>query len=283
MNNKPLVIDSFPYAGEKVQLEIRFHELNPVVDRFLIVESNRTQTGLPKPYYFEEQQKDFEQFKDKIVYVKLDDSILNEVAEADWIQEFRVRRAISTIGFQRVEESGELIFADSVIIISDVDEIPRKIDVEKFIKSNQKILCLNHYFGSYFLNLHSTFREWGWYGSILVRAGELTDIQYLRNIKDRLPHTGDEGEGWHFSNLLVDGFETMYKKWQNNIEPHNKECLSNKDLLKERFDKCVLQEQHFFFCDAPDKRQIKMEKLPLDLLPECVKSNQEKYKNLIIE
>jgi hypothetical protein len=285
MNNSPTIIDSFPYAGEKLVLEIRLAELAPIVTKFLIIESNRTQTGLPKPYYFEEQQKSFEQYKDKIVYVKLDDSDIDKtgIGEADWSQEFRVREAIVKEGFEAIEATGLLLLADTILMISDCDEIPKKEAIQEFINHpNEPIVCLNHYFNSYYLNLYSNFREWGWYGTILVRLGSITghSIQRLRNIKDRLPHTGASGEGWHFSNLLVKGFNGLYEKWKNNIEPHDKSCLTDKEKLKLQFNQC-LKEKHFFFCDNPDKRAILLEELPLDLLPECVKNDIKKYKKLI--
>lgn len=289
MNIKPLVIDSFPYNGEKVQLDIRFQELSSIVTKFLILESNRTQTGLKKPYYFEEQQEEFKDFAPQIVYVKLDDSNIDKdgIGEADWAQEFRVRRATTREGFQKLEETEIILLADSILICSDVDEIPRKECVQDFINSNNKIICLNHYFNSYYLNLYSRFREpWGWYGSILFRMGSLTnDIQYFRNVKDRLPHTGQEGEGWHFSNLLSNGYNSLYSKWLQNIEPHDKSQIlgeENKERLKGLFEKCLYEDSHMFFCDIPDKREILLEKLDIDFLPDAVKDNQEKYKHLLL-
>jgi len=288
-NNKPLVIDSFSYAGEKECLEIRLHELDSVVTKFLIIESNRTQTGLPKPYYFEKQQESFKEFAPKIVYVKLDDSKIDFIQEADWSQEFRVRQAIANEGIQAVENSGIFLLADSILLISDVDEIPRKDAILEFINHpNESVVCFNHYFGSYYLNLYSKFREpWGWYGTIAVRFGAINlsghAIQHLRNFKDKLPHTGAEGEGWHFSSLLVNGFGSLYDKWSRNIEPHNKACLKDKKGLEKLFNKCLYEDLHFFFCDLPDKREIPLEKLPLDLLPEYVKLNQEKFENLILK
>ena len=283
LNNQPLVIDSFPYAGEETILDIRLHELESVVTKFLIIESNRTQTGLEKPYYFEKQQDKFKEFAPKIVYVKLDNSRI-DVGEADWSQEFRVRQAIQNEGFHQLEMDGTILMADSVLIISDADEIPKKESVKDFIKSNERAVCLNHYFNSYYLNLYSRFREpWGWYGSILIRVGSLTNnIQNLRNIKDRIFHTGLEGEGWHFSNLLTNGFDGLYNKWKNNIEPHDKTCLQDKEKLKEQFKKCLYEDNNFFFCDLPDKREILLEKLDKNLLPDYVKKNEKKFKDLLL-
>lgn len=285
-NNLPLIIDSFPYAGEKIILEIRLAELESIVSKFLIIESNRTQTGLKKPYYFEEQQEYFKQYQDKIVYVKLDDSNIDNqgIGEADWSHEFRVRQAIAKEGFDAIEQTGTLLLADTILMISDVDEIPKKEAILEFIKHpNESIICLNHYFNSYYLNLYSRFREpWGWYGTILVRLGSLSgpNIQYLRNNKDKLFHSGADGEGWHFSNLLVDGYKSLYSKWLRNIEPHDKSGIigdENKERLEKLFNQCLYEDMNFFFCDNVNKRTILLEELELDKLPEVVKNNPEKY------
>ena len=46
------VLDAVLMSSELDLLEIRLHELSGVVDRFFIVESNATFTGLPKETYF---------------------------------------------------------------------------------------------------------------------------------------------------------------------------------------------------------------------------------------
>lgn len=286
--NLPTIVDSFPYAGEKEVLSIRLQELHKIVTKFLIIESNRTQTGLPKPYYFEEQKESFKEFENKIVYVKLDDSRIDQVPEADWSQEFRVRKAIVEEGIEELEKQGTFLWADSILLISDCDEIPKQEAILEFVKHpNEPIICFNHYFNTYYLNLYSDFREWGWYGTIALRCGQFNlngpTIQHLRNIKDQLPHsTGhNEYEGWHFSNLLVNGFDSIYEKALRNIEPHDKSCLQNKEILKEEFEECLYKDRHFFFTDNPNKREIPLKELSLDFLPEYVKNNLEKFENLI--
>lgn len=62
------VLDAMLMSTELDLLEIRLNELDPVVDYFLIVESNATFTGLPKKTYFQENKARFAKFLDKIVY-----------------------------------------------------------------------------------------------------------------------------------------------------------------------------------------------------------------------
>lgn len=62
------VLDAILMSTELDLLEIRLNELDPIVDFFLIVESNATFTGLPKDTYFEKNSARFNKFRDKIVY-----------------------------------------------------------------------------------------------------------------------------------------------------------------------------------------------------------------------
>lgn len=62
------VLDAVLMSSELDLLEIRLHELDAVVDRFFIVESNATFTGLPKKTYFADNRARFREFEDKIDY-----------------------------------------------------------------------------------------------------------------------------------------------------------------------------------------------------------------------
>lgn len=62
------VLDAILMSSELDLLEIRMNELDPVVDNFLIVESNSTFTGLPKQTYFSQNRVRFAKFEHKIVY-----------------------------------------------------------------------------------------------------------------------------------------------------------------------------------------------------------------------
>jgi hypothetical protein len=63
--------DTFPFSGELDVLEARLHELDEVIDHFVIVESSQTYRGHDKPLYFEENKERFSAFLHKIVHVKL--------------------------------------------------------------------------------------------------------------------------------------------------------------------------------------------------------------------
>jgi hypothetical protein len=64
-----MIIDAFPLFNELDILELRLTELSPVVDRFVIVEANRTHKGTLKPLHYAENAQRFAEWKDKIVHV----------------------------------------------------------------------------------------------------------------------------------------------------------------------------------------------------------------------
>ena len=63
-----VVLDAVLMSSELDLLEIRLNELDDVVDRFFILESNATFTGLPKDTYFANNRERFAKFMHKIEY-----------------------------------------------------------------------------------------------------------------------------------------------------------------------------------------------------------------------
>ena len=67
-NNK--IVDIVRFAFEIDLLEIRMHELNDVVDNFVIYEGSHTDQGIPKPFIFHRYRDRFKPFMHKIVYIQ---------------------------------------------------------------------------------------------------------------------------------------------------------------------------------------------------------------------
>jgi beta-1,4-mannosyl-glycoprotein beta-1,4-N-acetylglucosaminyltransferase len=117
------VYDTFPFCNEFEILELRLHELDPVVDFFVLVEANKTQSGIPKPLYFKQNAHRFADFAHKIIHVIVEDWPQKESA---WIRERyqrdQIRRGLTTCR------------DDDWILMSDVDEIPRASAVREAIR-----------------------------------------------------------------------------------------------------------------------------------------------------
>ena len=115
-----MIYDCFTFFNEFKVLELRLAELYDVVDRFVLVEADRTFQGQPKPYHFEENKHRFHKYLDKIEHVKItiDDGHIaaraSQIGE-NWAREEFQRNSIAT-GIVKARKS-------DLIIVSDVDEI----------------------------------------------------------------------------------------------------------------------------------------------------------------
>lgn len=143
-----MVYDCFIFFNELDLLEIRLNELNDVVDKFVIVEANRTFQNNYKPYYFEENKERFSKFLPKIIHIKLDKyptyiPIINPFSP--WKMEFFQRNYIVN-GLNDCKP-------EDVILISDVDEIPRPSSIISLIdKGVNEIYGLKMDMYMYFFN-----------------------------------------------------------------------------------------------------------------------------------
>ena len=111
-----MICDTFMFFNELDVLEIRLHELSDVVDRFVLVESPRTFTNKPKPCYYADHKERFADFHDRLMYVRADDFDSVNMGNP-WDVEAYHRRCLLQ-GLQDCKP-------DDVIMMSDVDEIPR--------------------------------------------------------------------------------------------------------------------------------------------------------------
>ena len=143
-----MVYDCFIFFNELDLLEIRLNELNNVVDKFVIIEANKTFQNNEKPYYFEENSARFEKFIPKIIHIKLNKyplfiPIINPFSP--WKLEFFQRNSILK-GLVNCKP-------EDIVIISDVDEIPKPEVLEELLKNGvNEILGLKMDMFMYFLN-----------------------------------------------------------------------------------------------------------------------------------
>lgn len=103
-------------------LELRLGELYPHVDYFVILESNVTFTGHPKPLYIQENYDLFSAFHDKMIVRTVDMGGLKGDPTA-WNREHLSRNAMldQVVPFLEGLQKAEL----GDVLLSDVDEIPK--------------------------------------------------------------------------------------------------------------------------------------------------------------
>lgn len=109
-----MIYDCFTFYNEFDILELRLNELAGVVDRFVLVEADKTHAGADKPLFFAENRERFAPWADKIIHVAVRDM---PQSPDSWVLENFQRNAI-TRGL-----TGSA--SDDIILVSDVDEILR--------------------------------------------------------------------------------------------------------------------------------------------------------------
>ena len=118
------VYDCFCFYNEFEILKIRLEELWDSVDYFVLVESIETQRGKPKPLYFEENKELFQKYLSKIIHVTVEERHPEfGLWEREWYQRNCISRGLTHC------------LPTDIIIISDVDEIPRRSQFSSFIQT----------------------------------------------------------------------------------------------------------------------------------------------------
>ena len=187
-----MIWDCFPFFNELELLDIRLHTLSPFVDRFVLVEAAETFSGNPKPMYYSDNREQFREYWDKIVYVPIE-----HLPETNnfWVREGNQRNDI----MKGLTEAAP----DDIILISDVDEIPRPEKFSAIRKTGKSIFVMDYYM--YYLNMRSADEALWLLGTRAVPMREMTTPQDVRNWGAFRLLLGGKyaifNGGWHFSYL----------------------------------------------------------------------------------
>lgn len=113
------VFDGIIFSNELDILEIRWRELQPYITKFVILESNTTFTGIPKPLFFASNRRRFAFAEGKIEHgVFSGRPAVRGSFEDPFVLESEQRGAINFLLRRAGISNGDLI------IMSDTDEIP---------------------------------------------------------------------------------------------------------------------------------------------------------------
>lgn len=280
-----MIYDCFSFFNELDLLEIRLHTLNPVVGKFILVESTLTHTGNPKPLYYAENKNRFKKFHDKIIHIIVEDFpiIPNiDTREMAWIRENHQRNAIMR-GISNTAKDNDYL------IIADLDEIPSPEAIRKAITYNGVThLSLKMYY--YFIN-YKNYSDPIWLGgpqilpfSVLKTSTKPKEQELLYPIDWRAnigmtpsvvrflkPKNIIKNAGWHFS--YCGGVEAVITKIKSIAHTENN---TSKNTLSE------VIEQRIKLGLPPFESHDRYFGVPIDSsFPEYIIKNQNKFKNLI--
>lgn len=217
---EPKVYDTFLFYNELDLLELRLNELNDVVDKFVLVESDVTFTGKPKPFYYEQNKGRFAKFQDKIIHVKLENI---PPTDSPWKMEEYQRNAI----FQALQECS----INDIILLSDVDEIPNVEAIRNFDKT-KGISKLQQRMTYYYFNCIADNMWWG------AKIGTWKDMRSLpaNDVRAITEAPVIENGGWHFSyvgnmDYIVDKIGAF------SHQEYNTEYIKNRDRIADKIAK----------------------------------------------
>lgn len=277
-----MIYDCFPFFNELDLLEIRLNELDSVVDKFVLVESTKTFQKQEKPIFYAENKDRFKQFSDKIIHIVVDKFPVFSFAK------FRMFTSWDYSNYQKNQIMQGLKHCQpgDVIIVSDMDEIPRASKVLEF-KNKPGIKVFQQKFFNYFLNcaaveapnephLLKNDECIYWRGSVMLNFEGFTNFKNARlqrNEQAKNIHQVEEG-GWHFS-FLGDWKQITYKlsAWEHAKElKYSPEYLSNPDKIKE-----IINSGEDLFGRAFKYKFIDLD----DSYPKYLINNQDKFGHLI--
>lgn len=121
------VYDLFPFNVELDSLHIRLNTLAPYIDYFVIVEGKTTFTNLPKPAILERNWDNFTAFHAQMLYYLVEDPI---DSTRSWDHEDFFRNALLYKTFPHFRGGQKQADEGDVIILSDIDEIPKPETVQ---------------------------------------------------------------------------------------------------------------------------------------------------------
>jgi SAM-dependent methyltransferase len=231
----PKIVDCVIGFNEIDMLMVRVAELTNVVDAFVVVESSKTHTGAAKPILLRDAVAELRDAGYDILHYLIDDmpGAFGSARELGWIVENLQRncilRPLSLMGLPD----------DAIIMVSDIDEIPRAECVKQLpalLDNPRNIAIFDMVMKKYFVNNETIahFNNLPWLGTVACRYGLLKNImpqgarigdpisprsgclnlgydRELYSYERRVPKGG-----WHFSSM--GGMEALALKMQSIVE-----------------------------------------------------------------
>jgi beta-1,4-mannosyl-glycoprotein beta-1,4-N-acetylglucosaminyltransferase len=285
------------YFDEEQVLDLRLNVLYQNVDYFVIVESTYNHKGEKRNLLF--NSKKFEKFSDKIIYLVYDKipQLVEPIKETDNEKEKDgkyIMNALYRENAQRyfILEGLKSAKKDDLILISDVDEIPKLSSVNLNQIKNEIILFKQDMF---YYKYNLSLPNFKWTGTKAVKRKNLVSPQWLRNVKDRKypfyrvdTFFSDKkyiniqiinDGGWHFSNIKSP--EMIEHKLRSYL--HHREFDQVSLSIKE-INELVKKKQAIYDLRV-DKRVNKvgngviLENFEMKKLPNHINNNIDKYKN----
>ena len=291
------IFDCFMYFDEEQVLELRLNVLNQNVDYFVIVESIYNHRGEKRNLLFNRQK--FQKFSSKIIYLVYDKipKLVEPINDSD-DEEDKERKYIMNALYRENSQRDFILEGlnsaekDDLILISDVDEIPK---LNSIILNNIKDEIVLFKQDMFYYKYNLALPNFKWTGTKAVKKRKLKSPQWLRNVKDKKyplyridtilsdkKYTNikiiDDG-GWHFTNMKTP--KMIQHKLKSYL--HHRE-FDEASLSVLEINELVKKKQALYDLRV-DKRNNKvgngliLENFEIKNLPSHIFENINKYKN----
>tara|TARA_B110000483_G_scaffold27545_1_gene33303 strand:- start:151 stop:1020 length:870 start_codon:yes stop_codon:yes gene_type:complete len=287
------------YFDEEQILELRLNVLDEKVDFFVIVESIYNHRGDKRDLLFNKNK--FLKFSKKIIYLVSEEipknvEPINENEDKKERDRKYIMNAIYRENAQRnlISKGIKNANKDDLIMISDVDEIPKLESLDLKSIKNEIFIFKQHMF-HYKYNL--VLPNFKWTGTKAIKKKNLISPQWLRNIKDKKypyyridiifskkKYTNlkiiDDG-GWHFTNIKTPKMiRHKFKSYLHHFE------FDQTNLVESDIENFIKKKQAIYNLKV-DKRGNKvgngetLDNFDIKKLPIYIQYNLEKYKDWI--
>ena len=227
--------DCVLFNGEFDLLALRIRELDTLVHKFVVIESNTTFSGWPKMVRFSKDHSAISAFADRIDFVLVDDMPDTDDAwqRETWQRNAALRGVIAAAN-------------DDLVLMSDVDEIPRFECVQQAL-ADQEFAAFGFRMSTYyfFMNYKYVGKEPKRIWAVAATAGFLEThqpdaVRYAVRDGKLRARIFDEG-GWHFSYLMDDA------AIREKIRSFSHQEYNHQDFLKKvNREKLVLRSKGLF-------------------------------------
>jgi hypothetical protein len=258
------------FFNELDVLEIRLQEMWDIVDYFVISEANIGHSGKPKEYIFENNKDRFEKYMSKIRHIKVDDfPPAREAIERDRYQRYCIHRGLTDIE------------PEDIIIVSDLDEIPRAEAVQAVIddENNYERYIFTIPMFQYKIN-YMKYYDINKQPNIMVTRGRVftnpqqeREYSFFWNPKPENTVEVDHG-GWHFT-YFGDNDHCVNKIKNFAHTEHNVPCIVDEFNI----DWMI---QNKYGSEGPDNTERFEYVVVNEYFPKCITDNLDRWQNMII-
>jgi hypothetical protein len=256
------VIDTVMFWREFDILELRMNIIGDKVDKFVLVECDRTYTGVYKGFNLEKQWDRYAKWHDKIEYIKVE----NSPAWNDPWENERWQRNQMKLGWQDVTP-------DDVVMVCDCDEIIRPEAIDYIKNSNYslyKLMMPGFYYKFNYMDMAEHYSPWGRAYRGFMCDGN--DMRYTDDVPKEQTITVHHA-GWHFGWMGDEEFVKNKTQSFSHREFDTPQIINNINI-----DRQIAEGRDHFRPHKVTWSPVKFD----SYYPEYLLNNKDKYSQYII-